>query len=492
MGNQKKKTKKITKIALGWILTLAIVLSSIIVANVQTVTYAESRKKHNYINEQGVYCYNSYIYPSGAQKCGVPEYCFNTPGIYRKAGAEGCLSYLVYTVANTQKFPEGNKNNRYLDSYCVAWVNVIDIPKIIDKGYDDEGSAQIIIKYCSGSTYMEPTGTPMISVRMKSGNPNLYKEFGATYRVSKNPLTSANTIAKLVQTAVNISVGGAAAAISETVSWASSALTGDYSVTSTSIVEDKKIAADEASTDKALDIRRSVGIKLSKCWLDRADQYVRLDFNEIFPNDVTSSSKKRKAQVRFKYKISCPGKSFTYEDIYNKTYYIGTQYLNVSDLKSDGELSITGLNTAIYNGKAHKPVPTIKHKETKLIEGTDYTVSYSNNVNLGNGVVTIKGKGKYTGTVKVTFKIKLGTPSLKVSTSSNTATLSWAMITGMTGMEIYRSVNGGSYTKIGTTGGSTFKDSNRSSSNKYSYKVIAYRVLDGVTHYSDYSNIVTK
>ena len=40
-----------------------------------------------------------------------------------------------------------------------------------------------------------------------------------------------------------------------------------------------------------------------------------------------------------------------------------------------------------------------------LTEGTDYTVSYSNNVNTGTATVIYKGIGEYTSTVKKTFKI---------------------------------------------------------------------------------------
>ncbi|MCD8038560.1 MAG: leucine-rich repeat protein, partial [Lachnospiraceae bacterium] len=54
-------------------------------------------------------------------------------------------------------------------------------------------------------------------------------------------------------------------------------------------------------------------------------------------------------------------------------------------------------------------------KET-LQNGTDYTVSYSDNVNAGTATVTIKGKGNYAGTKKAVFVIT-GTPikSAKVS-----------------------------------------------------------------------------
>lgn len=41
-----------------------------------------------------------------------------------------------------------------------------------------------------------------------------------------------------------------------------------------------------------------------------------------------------------------------------------------------------------------------------LTEGTDYTASFKNNNKVGTGTITVKGKGKYTGTISQTFKIK--------------------------------------------------------------------------------------
>lgn len=56
----------------------------------------------------------------------------------------------------------------------------------------------------------------------------------------------------------------------------------------------------------------------------------------------------------------------------------------------------------VYNGKAKRPAVTV---EGGLKKGKDYTVSYRKNKAVGIASVIVKGKGKYTGTARVTFEI---------------------------------------------------------------------------------------
>ena len=48
---------------------------------------------------------------------------------------------------------------------------------------------------------------------------------------------------------------------------------------------------------------------------------------------------------------------------------------------------------------------TVKDGTKTLVNGTDYTVKYSNNVNVGTATVTVTGKGNYTGSKSTNFKI---------------------------------------------------------------------------------------
>lgn len=58
-----------------------------------------------------------------------------------------------------------------------------------------------------------------------------------------------------------------------------------------------------------------------------------------------------------------------------------------------------------YNGGAVEPTVTITDGSTELVIGQDYTVSYSNNVNVGTATAQITGKGNYSGKETVYFSI---------------------------------------------------------------------------------------
>ncbi len=58
-----------------------------------------------------------------------------------------------------------------------------------------------------------------------------------------------------------------------------------------------------------------------------------------------------------------------------------------------------------YTGKALKPDVTVYDGEKLLKQGTDYKVSYKNNIKVGSATVTVEGKGNYSGKDTVTFNI---------------------------------------------------------------------------------------
>ncbi len=70
------------------------------------------------------------------------------------------------------------------------------------------------------------------------------------------------------------------------------------------------------------------------------------------------------------------------------------------------------------NGKSIKPKVAVKLGGKILKRGTDYTVSYLNNKNAGTGLVIIKGKGSYSGTIEKKFTISKVANTMKASGKS--------------------------------------------------------------------------
>lgn len=58
-----------------------------------------------------------------------------------------------------------------------------------------------------------------------------------------------------------------------------------------------------------------------------------------------------------------------------------------------------------YMGSALEPAVTVRLGSKTLASGTDYTVAYANNTNVGTATVTATGKGNYAGTAKKSFAI---------------------------------------------------------------------------------------
>lgn len=80
--------------------------------------------------------------------------------------------------------------------------------------------------------------------------------------------------------------------------------------------------------------------------------------------------------------------------------------------KAAADLTVTlEKDTYDYSGTAITPAAVVKDGDQILKEGTDYTVTYADNVYAGTASVIIAGKGIYSGTKTVTFRIK-GKPAV--------------------------------------------------------------------------------
>ena len=119
--------------------------------------------------------------------------------------------------------------------------------------------------------------------------------------------------------------------------------------------------------------------------------------------------------------ITITGAGTNYQGSTTTTYTIAPKPL------TDGMVELADPSKT-YTGSPLTTTVTVKDGETILIGGAnkDYEVSYSDNTNVGTAVVTVTGKGNYTGVVKKTFRIvektAEGTFTVALKTPSETFT----------------------------------------------------------------------
>lgn len=160
--------------------------------------------------------------------------------------------------------------------------------------------------------------------------------------------------------------------------------------------------------------------------------------------------------------------------------------------------SVSEISSQSYTGSAIKPSVTVKINGKTLVLNKDYTVTYSNNKDIGTAEIRIEGIGNYTGKKTVTFKIipkKVSNVSLSKKTTSS-LTLSWNKVNGVTGYKIYKyNSKSKSYEYLKTIKGASttsFTDSKLTDATIYKYKVRGYKVVDGNTYNGFYSDVFTE
>ena len=149
-------------------------------------------------------------------------------------------------------------------------------------------------------------------------------------------------------------------------------------------------------------------------------------------------------------------------------------------------------STYAYDGKAKKPDVTVKLNGKTLKNGTDYSVTYSNNTKVGTAKVTIKGKGNYSGTITKTFKINPAKQEIqKLTAKSKAFFVDWAQKGSAAGYEIQYATNSKftSAKKVTITNNKTDTKtiSKLSGKKKYYVRVRSYTTVKGTKYYGAWS-----
>ncbi|MFP3155568.1 leucine-rich repeat protein [Lachnospiraceae bacterium ZAX-1] len=93
--------------------------------------------------------------------------------------------------------------------------------------------------------------------------------------------------------------------------------------------------------------------------------------------------------------------------IAGKENYIGSKFMTFVIAEADiSQYNISLATTSYsYDGKAKQPTATVTNGGKTLTGGTDYTLSYKNNIEPGTAVAMVAGKGNYAGSATKTFTI---------------------------------------------------------------------------------------
>ena len=181
-------------------------------------------------------------------------------------------------------------------------------------------------------------------------------------------------------------------------------------------------------------------------------------------------------------KVTITGKG-NYTGSVSKTYSIKNNFKKAT---------VSGISTKAFTGKNITQSITVKYNGKTLKNGTDYTVSYSNNKNIGTATVKITGKGSYTGTITKTFKINPAKQEIqKLTAKSKAFFVDWAQKGSATGYEIQYATNSKftSAKKVTITNKKTDKTtvSKLSGKKKYYVRVRSYTTVKGTKYYGAWS-----
>uniref|UniRef100_UPI00402909F5 cellulase family glycosylhydrolase n=1 Tax=Ruminococcus bicirculans (ex Wegman et al. 2014) TaxID=1160721 RepID=UPI00402909F5 len=192
----------------------------------------------------------------------------------------------------------------------------------------------------------------------------------------------------------------------------------------------------------------------------------------------------------------------SYTNVNGKVYY--GAWSDIKSIKTANnditKATVSGISTKAFTGKAITQNVTVKVGNTVLKNGTDYTVSYSNNKKVGKATVKITGKGKYGGVITKTFKINPAKQEIqKLTAKSKAFFVDWAQKGSATGYEIQYATNS-KFTgakKVTITNNKTDKTtvSKLSANKKYYVRVRSYTTVGGTKYYGAWSavkNVTTK
>jgi alpha-L-fucosidase 2 len=167
------------------------------------------------------------------------------------------------------------------------------------------------------------------------------------------------------------------------------------------------------------------------------------------------------------------------------------------DSKTDLTAATFTITNAVWTGRQIKPAFTVKLGKQSLTSGTDYSISYGSNKNIGLGTVTVTGKGSYTGKVSATFKIlPKETVITKARAGSKNVRVTWKKVSAqqkITQYQLRYRVKGASKwtTKTVSAKATSLTIKNLKKGKTCQFQVRACKTVSKVNYYSAWSKTKT-
>ena len=150
---------------------------------------------------------------------------------------------------------------------------------------------------------------------------------------------------------------------------------------------------------------------LSECCFGKIEDQVYTG-SEIYPSVVLKNSsgvevdQTKECSLRYSNNVNVGKATVTASESASSSSYIGEVSTGFNILPADiDDAYFVPIGGATYTGNAVEPDVLVRFNGKTLVKGTDYDLSYSDNVEVGTAHVVVTGKGNFGGKREMTFNI---------------------------------------------------------------------------------------
>lgn len=150
---------------------------------------------------------------------------------------------------------------------------------------------------------------------------------------------------------------------------------------------------------------------LSDCCFGKIEDQVYTG-SEIYPSVVLKNAsgvevdQTRECSLRYSNNVNVGKATVTASESASSSSYIGEVSTGFNILPADiDDAYFVSIGDAAYTGNEIEPDVLIRFNGKTLVKGTDYDLTYSDNVKVGTAHVVVAGKGNFSGTREMTFNI---------------------------------------------------------------------------------------